>query len=91
MREASSAFSSGRKIRENPCSFAKITDGNTELTGRKIPSSASSPIKREDSIISVSKITSFERIPTAIGRSKLGHFLRISAGARFTVMRVGGK
>lgn len=90
MSEASSRFSIGRNIYFIPFSLANITEGRIALTLRSFPSRASSPTKRLFSIYSSRKSCSRQSIPIAMGRSKLGPFLRISAGARLTVMRVEG-
>lgn len=91
IRDASSRFSIGRNTYFIPCSLANITEGRMALTPRTFPSRASSQMKRLFFINSRRKLCSRQRIPIAIGRSKLGHFLRISAGARLTVIRVDGK
>lgn len=91
IREASFRFSSGRNTYAKPLSFAKMTEGRTELTGRRLPSSASSQRKMERSMKSSEKHSWHHRMPIAIGRSKLGHRFLMSAGARLIVMRVAGK
>jgi hypothetical protein len=68
-------------------SFAQIVDGNTDEIFLNFQSRASSH-KNIDSFTKVSSIIyqSFNNIPTARAKSKLGPVFFISAGARFTVI-----
>lgn len=86
--DASAIFAIGRNIRFMPISRARIVDGSAHWMPRIFPSRASSPRKSESERIVVSNSKSFPRIPSAIGRSYIGHFFLRSAGARFTVIRL---
>ena len=86
--DASSTFALGRNICFIPISLANIVAGSAHCIVLTFPSSANSPRKRDVLMISVSNSISFPRIPRAIGRSYMGHFFLISAGARFTVIRL---
>ncbi|MNC80252.1 hypothetical protein D3C75_1329890 [compost metagenome] len=60
---------------------------STPDTGRREPSSASSPIHRVSSASSNRICPLASRIPAAMAKSKAEPSLRTSAGARFTVIR----
>ncbi len=88
MTDASGTFEIGRNIYLYPSSRARIVAGRAPVILRTDPSSASSPRKSAVSVMVASNSYSFPRIPRAIGRSYRGHFFLISAGARFTVIRL---
>src|SRR5439155_2817073 len=62
--------------------------GSTPLTGRTLPSKASSPTKLNFSNAEVLSPSATAIIPSAIGRSKLGPSFLMSAGARLIVVRL---
>lgn len=67
--EASSVLSIGRNIRFIPSSLASIVAGRAQLIGLTIPSSASSHRNNDVCTISLRNSISFQRMPSAIGRS----------------------
>jgi hypothetical protein len=89
--EASKAFSFGTNIRLNHLFAAPITAGRTHQIFLNFPSRASShknilsPNNSDSSIYQA-----LSKIPSAIERSKQGPVFLISAGARFTVIRLVG-
>ena len=89
-KDASFWFSGGTIIPLIPCFLALMQIGRIPFTGRSSPSRLSSPM----SIILSRKLVSTwrnpHRIATAMGRSNAAPSLRISAGAKFTVMRLDG-
>lgn len=88
---ASIAFSSGTITLLYHFSLAKMTVGKTACTERTAPSRASSPITSVSLRRFWSILHSSSKIPSAIGRSKLGPDFFVSAGARLTVIFVRGK
>ena len=84
---ASSAFASGTNSARLPRRRASNATGSTPLTGRTLPSSASSPTKLNFSNAEVFSSSATAIIPSAIGKSKLGPSFLMSAGARLIVVR----
>jgi len=67
-----------------------MAEGKTEFIGLSFQSKANSHKNRDLFIKFLSKVKSSLNIQIAIGRSKLGHFFLMSAGARLTVILVPG-
>ena len=86
---ASAAFSAGTYRACTPLAAAVRAMGSTPDTGRRLPSSASSP-RKAASFGGGSICPAEERTASSRGRSYTGPVLRTSAGARLTVMRRSG-
>ncbi len=86
---ASAAFSAGTYRARMPFSAAASAMGSTPDTGRRVPSSASSPRKAASSGTSSSWPLAVSTASSR-GKSYTGPVLRTSAGARLTVMRRSG-
>jgi len=84
---ASAAFSAGTRTPAFPSARARQAMGKTPLTGRIAPSRANSPTITKFSSWSVTNCSVAPRMPTAIGKSKLGPSFLTSAGARLIVVR----
>ena len=89
-KAASPAFSAGTKSRFTPRRSAARAMGRAPCTGRSSPVRESSPIKAQSSP-GLSNSPRAERIPTSMGKSYTVPAFFLSAGARFTVMRLTGK
>ena len=87
---ASRAFSAGRMRPRFPCARAVSAIGSTPETGRTPPSRETSPVIRKSDSAVAGSCPLAPRMPRAMGRSKAGPSLRMSAGARFTSTRVPG-
>ena len=76
---------------ETPSRRSPAAIGRTPRVGSTAPSSDSSPTMASPGPSSRGIAPAAARIATAIGKSKAAPALRRSAGARFTVIRCGGK
>ena len=83
------AAAAGTTTRRAPRRTSAATIGRMPGTGRSSPPSESSPMNAQRPVARTCSEPS--RIPTAIARSSDAPALRRSAGARFTVIRRGGK
>ena len=88
---ASGAFAAGSISSATPRRRSPAAIGRTPRVGSTAPSSDSSPTMARPGPSSRGIAPAAARMATAIGRSKAAPALRRSAGARFTVMRCGGK
>ena len=87
---ASGALSCGTNKTRTPCSAAAIAMGSTPVTLRTVPSSASSPKKPLSTGKPDGSCSEASSTAKSTGKSYTGPVFLISAGARFTVMRLTG-
>jgi len=87
---ASGALDCGTMSARVPRARAARAMGNSPVTGRRLPSSDSSPSRSTPSRRAGRSCPVAARIPTAMGRSKAGPALRTSAGARLMVILRAG-
>src|SRR3989304_8571471 len=92
IKEASKAFSYGRKILLNPFSLAIIAIGKTPLIVLNLPSNDNSPINNVllDMSSEIEICLEVNKSPKAIGKSKAGPSFLISAGAKLIVVLLEG-
>ena len=89
-KRASCTFCGATKKRFLPASLAAMTIGRTPLTGRTVPSNASSPIPTASSKLSRCNVPPAASIPIAIAKSSPAPSFFKSAGAKFTVILRNG-
>ena len=86
----SAIFDIGKRHLRKPICFAADTRTNTPLTGFTLPSSPSSPIKRESFNFSADNSSKAPKTAAAMGRSKAVPSFLLPAGDKLTVIFLAG-